>query len=202
MPARKPWSQACENNKDPILDVLREMFADVHHVLEIGSGTGQHAVHFAAEMQHLRWQPTDRPEHLPGIEAWRLDASLPNLLPALELDVTAPDWPISATEAVFSANTAHIMSWAMVEHFFAGVGRLLPPRAPFCLYGPFNVGGQYTSPSNADFDRWLQQQDPRQGIRDREALEALGARCGLTLESEHLLPANNRLLAWRRLDRE
>jgi SAM-dependent methyltransferase len=194
----KPFSQACENNKRPILAVLRTAFASVDSVLEIGSGTGQHAVFFAAEMPWLRWQPSDCAENLPGIRAWCRDAALANLLPVLELDVTRPVWPVDAAAAVFSANTAHIMSWAAVELFFAGVGARLRPGGVFCLYGPFNYDGQYTSASNQQFDAWLQARDPRSGIRDFEAVAALAQRAGLAPAADHAMPANNRLLVWRR----
>lgn len=195
---QKPFSQACENNKQPILAVLRDVFATVDHVLEIGSGTGQHAVFFADAMPWLQWQPTDRAENLPGIAAWRDDAALSNLRAPLELDVDAQPWPVASAGAVFSANTVHIMGWPSVERFFAGVGALLPPGGAFCLYGPFNYDGRFTSASNAQFDAWLRQRDPRSGIRDRAALERLADAAGMTLEADHAMPANNRTLVWRK----
>lgn len=194
----KPFSQACENNKRPILAVLREAFAGLTEVLEIGSGTGQHAVFFAAELPALRWQPSDRAENLPGIRAWCGEAALPNLLPVLELDVCQQPWPVAAADAVFSANTAHIMGWDGVEAMFAGVGGRLRPGGVFCLYGPFNYGGRYTSPSNAEFDTWLKSVDPVRGIRDFEAVDELARRTGLVLAGDHAMPANNRTLVWRR----
>jgi SAM-dependent methyltransferase len=196
----KPFSQACENNKRPILEVLRDALAGLDLVLEIGSGTGQHAVFFAEQMPWLRWQPTDRSENLPGINAWRDAAALPNLLPPLELDVCVEPWPVAAADAVFSANTAHIMDWAAVQCCFAGVGARLRPGGVFCLYGPFNYGGRYTSPSNAQFDQWLKQRDPHSGIRDIEALQELALRAGLQLQADCAMPANNRTLVWRRMD--
>lgn len=198
MSAAKPFSQACENNKEPILAVLRDCFADQRQVVEIGSGTGQHAVHFAGAMPWLSWQPTDRAEHLPGIRAWRDAAALPNLLEPLELDVDQPAWPLQRADAVFSANTAHIMSWPQVERFVAGVGLLLPASGCFCLYGPFNYGGGHTSASNADFDAWLRRRDPRSGLRDVEAIHDLAAQAGLQPAADHAMPANNRLLVWRK----
>jgi cyclopropane fatty-acyl-phospholipid synthase-like methyltransferase len=194
----RPFSQACENNKEPILAILRELFGGVGDVVEIGSGTGQHAVHFAAAMPWLQWQPTDRAENLPGIRAWRDDAQLPNLREPLLLDVEQPSWPVTQADAVFSANTAHIMSWPQVERFVAGVGRLLPAGGWFCLYGPFNYDGGYTSASNADFDAWLRQRDPHSGLRDVEAMHELAAQAGLQPEADHAMPANNRLLVWRK----
>jgi hypothetical protein len=193
----KPFSQACENNKRPILAVLREAFAEVDSVLEIGSGTGQHAAFFAEQMPWLRWQPSDCAVNLPGIRAWCDDAALPNLPPPLALNVTEP-WPAVAATAVFSANTAHIMSWPTVGQFIDAVGRLLPAGGVFALYGPFNYGGNYTSCSNADFDHWLKARDRLSGIRDFEAVNALAERAGLALAADHAMPANNRTLVWRK----
>jgi hypothetical protein len=194
----KPFSQACENNKGPILAVLRRHFAAVREVLEVGSGTGQHAAFFAAEMPHLVWQPSDRRENLAGIRAWVEDAGCPNLRAPLELDVTARPWPIDTAGAVFSANTAHIMSWPVVQAFLAGVGELLGAGGLFCLYGPFNYAGSHTSESNARFDEWLRQRDPQSAIRDFERVDECAAAAGLTLLEDNAMPANNRLLVWRR----
>ena len=194
----KPFSQACLNNRQPILDVLLQYFGEVDQVLEIGSGTGQHAVFFAEHMPWLRWQPSDRAEHLDGIRAWRTEAALPNLAAPLELDVARQPWPLDAVPAIFSANTVHIMGWPEVEAFIPAVGARLPPGGLFCLYGPFNYGGNYTSPSNAQFDGWLKQRDARSGIRDFEAVDALADAAGLTLLADHAMPANNRCLVWRK----
>ena len=194
----KPFSEACERNQGPILEVLRRAFAHRRTVLEIGSGTGQHAVHFAVHLPHVQWQPSDCAENLPGIEAWRVEAALPNLLPALVLDVNQPRWPETSADAVFSANTLHIMSWSEVQLFFAGIGRVLPSSAVLAVYGPFNLGSRHTSESNAHFDRMLRSRDPRSGIRDLEAVDALAAEQGLTLIEDVAMPANNRTLVWRR----
>ncbi|MBB3048445.1 cyclopropane fatty-acyl-phospholipid synthase-like methyltransferase [Litorivivens lipolytica] len=193
----KPFSQACENNKQPILSVLHDAFASVDYVLEIGSGTGQHAVHFAANLPHLIWQPSDQREYLDGIAAWCDDARLENLRRPLELDVCAT-WPVTRTPAVFSANTVHIMQWPMVEAFFEGLGAVLTEEGVFCLYGPFNFQGRYTSDSNAQFDRFLRERDPGSGIRDIEAIVELAAGAGLVLRADHTMPANNRLLKFVR----
>lgn len=189
----KPFSQACENNKQPILEIIREVFADTDYVLEVGSGTGQHAVFFAQRMPHLQWQASDQAHYLPGIRAWRDDADLPNLPPPLELDVTRP-WPVTDIPAVFSANTLHIMSWQAVEAFFAALGERLAETGHLCLYGPFNYRGGYTSESNARFDQSLRQRDPKSGIRDFEAIEALAGEQGLALAGDYTMPANNRVL--------
>lgn len=198
MIADKPFSQACENNKDPILGVLRDAFATVSKVLEIGSGTGQHAVYFAANLPHLCWQTSDVVENHHGIRVWAEEAALPNLRPPLCLDVSQVEWPGPGFDGIFSANTAHIMSWPQVGAMFTGVGRVLVTGGVFCLYGPFNIDGRYTSESNARFDRWLKQRDPHSGIRDKEALNTLATQRGLSLIADHALPANNRILIWRK----
>ncbi len=193
-----PFSQACENNKAPILEALRPRLTDPGLVLEIGTGTGQHAVHFAAALPHLQWQPSDHPDAL-GASAQRLQSTgLDNIRPPLALDVAATPWPIDRADAVFSANTAHIMGWPEVCALFTGVAGLLGPRQPFLLYGPFHRDGQPTSASNADFDRQLQARNPAMGIRDITDLVALGQRHGLSLVETLAMPANNQLLVWRR----
>lgn len=193
----KPLSQACENNKRPILEVLRRHLKETRSVLEIGSGTGQHAVYFAGNLPHLIWQPSDLAENHAGIVAWIEEAGLDNVRLPLELDVCRRPWRVDAVDAVFSANTAHIMSWPLVEDFIAGVGEVLRPGGVFCLYGPFNCGGSHTSESNARFDVWLRQRDPDSAIRDFEAVDALACAASLTLIEDNAMPANNRLLVWR-----
>ena len=195
----KQFSDACERNRAPILAILKRVFADRHHVLEIGSGTGQHAAYFATELVHLAWQPSDVAENLPSVRLWREEAQTPGLLEPIELDVDRPFPPITA-DAGFSANTCHIVSWPQVEKMFAGVASLLPPGGVFALYGPFNYGGKHTSPSNAEFDQWLRGRDPASGLRDLEDMRELGARHGLALEEDNPMPANNRLLVFRRKD--
>ncbi len=189
----KPFSQACENNKQPILDLISPIFSRHKQVLEIGSGTGQHAVFFAAHMPHLQWQCSDQADYIPGIKAWIEDAALSNINEPLELDVMKP-WPVSKVPAIFSANTVHIMHWHQVEAFFEGIKVHLSVSGDLCLYGPFNYQGNYTSDSNARFDQWLKQRDPGMGIRDIEGIGALAGAAGLTLQSDHPMPANNRLL--------
>lgn len=220
----KPHSEACERNREPILAVLRQHFADRRRVLEIGSGTGQHAVHFAAHMPWLQWQPSDMPENLPGIEAWRDEARLSNLLPSQPLWAEASQNPATAPgglvtmagagesvrlpcadsvlhgfDAVFTANTLHIMGWPQVQALFAGLPAVLAGTdAVLVVYGPFNYGGQFTSASNRQFDGWLKARDPRSGIRDFEAVDALARGIGLQLIEDVPMPANNRALVWRR----
>ncbi len=194
----KPWAEACERNRAPILEVLRGAFDGATEVLEIGSGTGQHAVFFAAALPQLVWQPSDRPEHLAGIAAWRDEAGLPNLRAPLALDVDAVDWPVPECDALFSANTLHIMSWASVENFFRGVGRVLLPGGVLAVYGPFSYGGRHTAESNARFDAFLRARDPLSGVRDFADVSKLGQSHGLEFCEDHALPANNRVLTWRR----
>lgn len=194
----KPWSESCEQNRDPILAVLREAFADRSYVLEIGSGTGQHAVYFGAALPHLRWQTGDVPLAHPGIRLWLDEAALPNVLPPIALDANHANWHTGRYDAVFSANTLHIMSWAEVERCFAGIGQVLEPDGVLTIYGPFNYGGAFTSESNARFDAWLKARDPASGVRDFEAVDALARQQGLNLEADVAMPANNRTLIWRR----
>ena len=193
----RPFAPACERNREPILGVLRTWFADCRTVLEVGSGTGQHAVHFAAALPWLSWQCADLPEQLPGIRQWLDEAGLPNTPPPLALDVSGP-WPSGPYDAVFSANVLHIVDWPGVEAFFAGVGRVLGSAGVLVVYGPFNEGGTYTSASNRDFDAWLKARDPRSGIRDVEAVQALAAQVGLRAIGDVAMPANNRCLVLRR----
>ena len=185
----KPFSEASERNRAPILAVLKRIFGDRKRVLEIGSGTGQHAAYFASELRHLVWQASDVAEHLPGIRQW---VSHPA---PIELDVDK-QWPSVEADAVFSANTCHIMSWPQVERMFAGIGRLAP--AVFALYGPFSYNRRHTSDSNARFDAMLRNRDPSSGLRDYEDICALAESAGLTLQEDNAMPANNRLLVFQK----
>jgi cyclopropane fatty-acyl-phospholipid synthase-like methyltransferase len=194
----KPFSESCVQNREPILAVLREIFADSRQVLEIGSGTGQHAVYFGAELPHLVWQSADVPAHHEGIRAWLDEAALPNVRPPIALDVSQPGWRSGRYDAVFSANTLHIMGWPEVEAFFEGVGEVLEAGGVLAVYGPFNTNGAFTSESNARFDAWLKARDPASGVRDFEAVDALARAQGLALRQDIAMPANNRTLVWRR----
>lgn len=194
-------SEACERNKAPILEVLSRELAAHHAVLEVGSGTGQHAVHFARHLPHLTWQPSEVADQQQGLaERIRLEGP-PNLRAPVVLDVRALPWPVptagAAFDAVFSANTLHIMAWDAVEDFFRGVGGTLGAGGVLCVYGPFRYRGRYTSDSNAEFDTWLHARDPQSGIRDFEALDALARTQRLVLAADHAMPANNQTLVWR-----
>lgn len=168
-------------------------------MLEIGSGTGQHAVYFGARLQHLTWQTSDLPGNHPSIKAWQQEAQLSNVLPPVALDARSANWPPGPFDAVFSANTCHIMGWPEVESMFAGIGRVLQQGGITCIYGPFNYDGAFTSASNAEFDASLKARAPQMGIRDIEAMNRLADAQGLVLQADHAMPANNRLLVWRRI---
>jgi cyclopropane fatty-acyl-phospholipid synthase-like methyltransferase len=206
--SEKPNSPSCERNREPILSVLRVQFADRRHVLEIGSGTGQHAVHFAAALPHLTWQASDRVENLAGIQMWLDEAALPNTPAPLVFDIATQRAPISSQtgatihapsyDAIFSANTLHIMSWSEVEQTFAALPALTTAGAKLVIYGPFNYAGQFTSASNAAFDESLRRRVPHMGIRDFDDVNRLARSAGFALLDDLAMPANNRCLVWRR----
>lgn len=191
----KPFSESCERNKAPILAILREVFAQPGKVLEIGSGTGQHAVCFGAAMPHLNWQTSDLPENHPGIRVWLAEAALPNVLPPIALDVNGT-WPTAGFDGVFTANTLHIVSWDEAQKLIQRAAAVLSPNGRLAIYGPFNYGGQFTSDSNARFEEWLKARNPKSGIRDIEAVVACAGNAGLALAADHAMPANNRLLVF------
>lgn len=193
----KPFAESAEQNRGPILDVLRAWFTDPGSVLEVGSGTGQHAVHFAAAMPHLDWQPTEVQGRTEGIEAWRREAGLANLRPAQVLDA-AGVWPSEHYDYVFTANTAHIMHWPEVLATLAGVAGVLRVGGLFAIYGPFARGGRHTALSNLEFDRSLRRMDPGMGVRDIDELQREALRHGLQLLEVVAMPADNFTLIWRR----
>ena len=194
-----PFSPACERNREPIIAALRTHLATPARVLEIGGGTGQHAEFFAAHLPHLHWQSSDRVDCLPGLTARIAQAALPNLPAPFELDVARHElWPVLRFDAAYTANTVHIMGWSEVERLFALLGEVLEPKSTLIVYGPFNYGGRFTSESNAAFDAQLRADDPRRGIRDFEAVDALARAQGFALSADIAMPANNRCLVWRR----
>lgn len=198
----KPYAESCDINKDPILEVLHELFADRKYVLEIASGTGQHAVHFGRALPHLTWQTSELEQNHAGVRMWLDEAQLPNVLPPILIDANNIDWPIASVDAIFNANTVHIMSWPEVELLFAGIGRVLEVGGILALYGPFNYGGKFTSDSNARFDDWLKSRDPKSGVRDFEALDQLAKMQGMVLRNDIEMPINNRTLVWQRIARQ
>lgn len=197
----KPFAEAAARNADPILEVLLHEFRDSTDVLEIGSGTGQHAIHFAASLEHLQWQTSDLRENHPAIRAWIADARLPNVREPISLDVKTAELSTSY-DAVYSANTAHIMSIDEVVRMFALVARVLRPDGVFCLYGPFRRFGEFNTESNARFDASLRARDPSMGIRDLEELDAVGAANGLHRHNLYAVPSNNLVVMWKKTTNE
>ncbi|MBZ9610924.1 DUF938 domain-containing protein [Rheinheimera maricola] len=191
-----PFSQACENNKAPILVLLQQAFAKCSNVLEVGSGTGQHAVHFAEHLPQVIWQASDQGDYIPQLSERLLRAALPNLPQPLVLDICRDAAPSQPYDGLFTANTLHIMPWPVVEQFFNRLNQLVKPQATLCIYGPFNYNGHYTSESNQAFDQSLKSRDPAMGIRDIETVISLAASVGFTLQHDYAMPANNRLLCF------
>jgi cyclopropane fatty-acyl-phospholipid synthase-like methyltransferase len=191
-------SDAAERNKEPILQIIAPILSQTRRVLEIGSGTGTHALHFSAHLPHLIWQPSDTGEYLPMLRERLEREGGANLLPAIELDVRNHPWPVEEVDAIYSANTLHIMSWTSVHDFLKGVGNSLREQGLLCVYGPFRYGDRYTSDSNAKFDRFLQNRDPDSGLRDAHEVDRLAREQGLALLADHAMPANNQLRIWQR----
>lgn len=200
--SNKPYSESCNQNRDPIFDVIQPLLKGKKRVLEIGSGTGQHAVYFAKKLPQLIWQTSDQQPYHEGIKLWLKDANLENTPPPIPLNVSTDAWPQQGKgqnfDAIFSANAVHIMAWNNVVDFFENASKLLNKDGLFILYGPFNYNQQYTSESNARFDIWLKQRDSHSAIRDFEALDELAQKSGMTLQNDYALPANNRILVWKK----
>lgn len=198
----KPFSQACENNKRPILNILSKVFSDNEHVLEIGSGTGQHAVFFGQQLPHLTWQTSDLPINHQGINLWIDETALSNVQKPIVIDLNKA-WPMPKhnpqVDGLYTANTLHIISWPLVVKFFESIAQNLASQSIICIYGPFKYQGQYTSESNANFDLWLKDRDIDSGIRDMEAILLLADSAGLTLIADHDMPANNQLLVFQKV---
>ena len=202
-PAGIAFSQACENNKQPILDVLQQELQDSAHVLEVGSGTGQHSVYFAPRLTYLTWQTSDVLAHHATINAWHTAYPASNLYAPLAFDLAVDPLPMSLAgnkpyDAVFTANTLHIISWSLVEQLFKLVGEALPINGKLIVYGPFNENGQYTSAGNQQFDRSLRQRDPKSGIRYLEDIIGLAKKHHLRLSNKYAMPANNQLLVFQK----
>lgn len=192
------FSEAAERNKQPILNILRPLLVNRTTVLEIGSGTGQHAVFFASALPHLIWHPTELPDKLAMLTRMCRSHPSENLAAPLPFDIDDDHWPTIQADAVFTANTLHIIHWQQVCRLFSRAGALLPQQGIFCTYGPYNRDGRYTSFSNAQFDEWLKNRDPGSGIRDIADLQQLAEKCGMPLQHDFAMPANNRLLVWRK----
>ena len=198
----KPFSESCEQNKAVILKTIKPVLSSCNSVLEIGSGTGQHAVYFAQHLSHLQWYTSDRLEALNGIQMWldefQSEGGLNNVHSPVSLDVTQSQWPEINVDAVFTANTLHIMSWYEVQMFYERVPEILNADGLMLAYGPFNYQGQYTSDSNQRFDGWLKARDPDSGIKDFSELNDLALKNGLNILADYEMPANNRILLWQK----
>lgn len=202
-PAGLPFSQACENNKQPILEVLQKELQDANHVLEIGSGTGQHSVYFAPRLAHLTWQTSDVLAHHAIINAWHTAYPASNLYAPLAFDLSCDSVPVNQTintpyDAVFTANTLHIISWSLVEKLFELVGDFLPLNGKLIVYGPFNDNGHYSSESNRQFDHSLRQRDSKSGIRDLQEIIKVAKEHHLLLSHQYAMPANNQILVFQK----
>ena len=197
-----PYSQACERNKDPILEILSPYFEQIENVLEIGSGTAQHAIHFAQEHPQLIWQTSDQAQYLDGIKAQLENNPRDNVLSPLQLDVCQLEWVNrdQTYDAFYTANSLHIMDWDQVQALFAGLSKVSKPQAYLFIYGPFNYDGAFTSSSNAEFDLNLRARGVGSALRDFKAVNQLAEAAGFTLLADHAMPANNRCLIWKNLD--
>ena len=195
----KPYSESCEQNREPILSVIKPILADAGKLLEVGSGTGQHAVYFAEKMPHLRWYTSDCREYIPGINQWITESDLDNVVAPFELNVTTSQWPQLVVDAIFTANSLHIMSEQDAVNLIDGAGELLHPQGSLLVYGPFNYDGGFTSESNQRFDLWLKDRDFRSGIKDFEFIIELANNNGMSLIKDYEMPANNRLLHFQKI---
>ncbi|HFC93204.1 MAG TPA: DUF938 domain-containing protein [Leucothrix mucor] len=194
----KPFADSCQQNQEPILNVIQPLLQHCQTVLEIGSGTGQHAVYFAANMPHLHWQTSDRIEYHQGINLWLQESNNPNIYPPIALDVSHDEFPKQPFDAIFTANTLHIMSKDNVSSFFQKMTACMQANSILLAYGPFNYNGKYTSDSNVQFDRWLKSRDINSGIKDFEWLNELANAAGLESVNDYTMPANNRILHWNK----
>ncbi len=194
-----PFSQACENNKQYILDKLLPLFSAGSMVLEIGTLTAQHITFFAHAMPLVYWVPSDMSENLPTVLAGLAGSTAPNISAPLALDVAQEPWPIGQVDGIFTANTLHIMRYEYVQQFFRGAGRVVREGGTLAVYGPFKYDGNFTTPSNASFDGWLKQRDPLSGVRDFEQVQTWAGEAGFELLADHNMPANNQMLVWRKL---
>ncbi len=195
---QRPYAESCDENKQVILGVIKTIFSDPGKLLEIGSGTGQHAVYFTEKLPHISWQPSDIKDQMAGIKLWVQDADHDRIQSPVVLDVSDESWPFENMDYVFTANTTHIVSWTHVTGMFKGVGKVLKSGGKFAQYGPFNYNNEYTSESNASFDQWLKERDAASGIRNFQDLEKLAGDNGMSLFKDYEMPANNRILVWQK----
>ena len=195
----KPFAESCVKNQAEICAILKDLLAEKKQVLEIGSGTGQHAVYFAKRLPHLIWQTSDQAEYHDGMQLWLDEANLENTRDPIALNVSKDTWPSITVDATFSANAVHIMSWENVISYFDNAAIRLDKEGLFIIYGPFNYKGQFTSPSNATFDLWLKDRDSKSGVRDFEALNELANNNKMLLKNDIEMTANNRILCWEKV---
>ncbi len=193
----RPYAESCDQNKDAIHDVIQPYLQNGIEVLEIGSGTGQHAVYFAELHPEIEWQTSDREENIPGIQNWLDFVSLSNLASPLLLDV-CNDWPGTQYDLIFTANSLHIMNENEVDRCICGAAESLKPGGFLIVYGPFNYNGGFTSESNRQFERWLKQNNPASSIKHFEVVNNIAVHSGLKLFDDIGMPANNRILIWQR----
>ena len=194
----RPYSEYAARNAAPILEILKREFRDSQRVLEIGSGTGQHAVTFSAALDHLLWQTSDLDENHAGINAWIEASELDNVAAPLSMDTRTASVDADIYDAVYSSNTAHIMGIDAVENMYSLVGAALPTGGIFCLYGPFRLDGQFNTRSNAAFDNNLRGRDPVMGIRDLESLDRFAGAHGLRRQRLYAMPSNNYVAVWQK----
>lgn len=196
----KGHAPATLRNRDALASVLREVLPKAGLVLEVASGTGEHAIHFAGLFPEVTWQPSDpEPEALASISAWRADAALANLLTPVRLDASAAAWPVTHAEAILCVNMVHISPWKATLGLLRGAERLLSPGAPLILYGPYRRAGVPTAPSNETFDESLRSRNPAWGLRDLDQVAAAARAAGLALEGVTEMPANNLTVIFRRI---
>ena len=191
------FSQAADNNKASILQVLIDWLSDDVFVLEVGSGTGQHAIHMAAALQGIRWQPTDCPSALPTLMNNISNYGSSNILTPTHLDLSLSEWPSGKIDCVYSANVIHIVSTPLGENLIRGAAKALTKDGVLMLYGPFKYQGEFTTPSNANFDEWLKKRNPKSGLRDFEWVCELAKDSGLSFVEDRSMPANNQFLTFR-----
>lgn len=195
----KPYSESCDQNRDHILSIISPLFSSCKNVLEIGSGTGQHAIYFAERMPQLKWYTSDCQDYHAGINSWLSESGLKNIEKPFELNVSTSKWPTMNVDAIFTANSVHIMSNEDVTNLIKGVGALLKSKGSFVIYGPFNYKGKYTSESNQRFDQWLKERNPLSCIKHFEEMVEQANNNGMSLSTDYEMPANNRILHFTRL---
>lgn len=198
MNAEKPFSAAAERNHKFISAVLRQILTDNGVILEIGSGTGQHAAYLAKDFPAYQWQPTDLQERLDDINKWVAESGASNVLPARVLDLGNENWPVESADAILCINTIHIVAWPLVENLFRGAGRVLKPGRVMYVYGPYEYSDRPLEPTNAEFNEWLKMRDPKSGIRKFDEVNRLAKENGLVLEGDEAMPSNNRSIWWRK----